>query len=148
MAFNSTSAELSFIVSGPEGTTGFVKATIAKSLISNGSDVTVYLDGNQLNYTLTSTEESWVLLFNYSHSTHEVAVYMGTNLPAQSPSPSPTVFPSSTTISSPSASSSPQPEQSGFLSTSLPTEYGYGIISAVVLAVVLAAVAFAIKKRK
>jgi hypothetical protein len=74
LAFNSTSLELSFTVSGPSGTWGYVKATIAKSLVSNGENIKVYLDGNQLNYTLTSSANSWLLTFSYLHSTHQVLV--------------------------------------------------------------------------
>jgi hypothetical protein len=80
LAFNSTSLELSFTVSGPSGTTGYVKVTIAKSLVANGEDIKVYLDGNQLNYSETSTPNSWQLVFNYSHSTHNIAVDFNTNL--------------------------------------------------------------------
>jgi hypothetical protein len=163
LAFNSTSAELSFTVSGVEGTTGFVKATIAKSLISNGADVTVFLDGNQLNYTLTSTDESWVLLFNYSHSTHEVAVYMGSMVPVQSPSPSPTAVPTlapsvvptvaltvtpSQTSSFPFSTSSPKPEQTGFSGTNLLMEYGYLFVVALVVILIVVATAFALRKRR
>jgi hypothetical protein len=104
LAFNSSSAELSFTVSGESGTTGFVKTTIAKSLISKGTDIKVYLDGNQLNYTVTETDESWVLLFEYSHSTHDVIMYMGTN---QSSDPnSPTASPSVLQTSNPSTGAS------------------------------------------
>jgi hypothetical protein len=50
LAFNSTTSELSFAVSGPSETTGYVKVAIAKSLVSNAENIKVYLDGNQLNY--------------------------------------------------------------------------------------------------
>lgn len=76
LAFNSTTSELSFTVSGPRGTTGYVKTTIAKTLLPNATDLKVYLDGKQLNYTLTSNGDSWFLTFTYSHSTHQVAVYL------------------------------------------------------------------------
>jgi hypothetical protein len=76
LAFNSTSSELSFSVSGPSNTTGYVKATIAKSLIQNSNNIRVYLDGNELNYSLTSTANSWLLQFTYSHSTHQVSVQL------------------------------------------------------------------------
>ncbi|HEX9262666.1 MAG TPA: carboxypeptidase-like regulatory domain-containing protein, partial [Candidatus Bathyarchaeia archaeon] len=55
LAFFSTSSELSFAVSGPENTTGYVKATIAKSLISDAAETKVYVDGNLLGYILTET---------------------------------------------------------------------------------------------
>jgi parallel beta-helix repeat protein len=80
LAFNSTSSELSFSVSGPSNTTGYVKATIAKSLIQNGDTIRVYLDGNELNYSLTLTANSWLLEFTYSHSTHQVSVHLAANM--------------------------------------------------------------------
>jgi PKD repeat protein len=98
LAFNSTSSELSFIVSGASGTTGYVKATIAKTLISNAENLKVYLDGNQLTYSLTETANSWLLAFNYSHSTHRVNVYLPTSLPIETPS---------TTYTTPRASALP-----------------------------------------
>jgi hypothetical protein len=77
LAFNSTTSELSFTVSGPSGTTGYVKATIAKSLVSNAENIRVYLDGNQLNYGITSNEDSWFLIFTCTHSEHSVSVNLG-----------------------------------------------------------------------
>jgi hypothetical protein len=74
LAFNSTSRELSFTVSGPSGTTGYVDAYIAKSLIEDISTLKVYLDGNQLNYSVTSQGDSWLIYFTYHHSTHEVII--------------------------------------------------------------------------
>jgi parallel beta-helix repeat protein len=79
LAFNSTNSELSFSVSGPSNTTGYVKVTIAKSLIPNGENVRVYLDGNQLNYSITLTANSWLLEFTYPHSTHQVTVQLATS---------------------------------------------------------------------
>jgi hypothetical protein len=72
--FNSTSSELSFTVSGESGTAGYVKVTIAKSLVSSVQNVKVYLDGSQLDVTITSDEDSWLLSFNYMHSTHHVRI--------------------------------------------------------------------------
>jgi hypothetical protein len=74
LAFNSTSRELSFNVSGPSGTTGYVDAYIAKSLVGDISALKVYLDGNKLNYSVTSQGDSWLIYFNYHHSTHEVII--------------------------------------------------------------------------
>jgi len=77
LAFNSTSRELSFTVTGPSGTPGYVNVYIAKSLIDNIADVKVYLDGDQLNYTVTSLDDSWLLHFTYSHSAHKVNINLG-----------------------------------------------------------------------
>jgi len=74
LAFNSSSLELSFTVSGEIGTRGYVKVTIAKSLISNIADVKVYLDGNQTEYSVTSQDDAWILIFTYTHSTRHVTI--------------------------------------------------------------------------
>jgi protocatechuate 3,4-dioxygenase beta subunit len=79
LAFNSASSELSFVVSGPNGTEGYVKATIAKSLVSNAENIKVYLDGNQLDYEVISNADSWLLSFNYMHSTHQVSINLAVN---------------------------------------------------------------------
>ena len=76
LAFNSTTAELSFAVTGPDGTAGYVKATIAKNLISDPANTKVYIDGNQLDYEVASTESSWILTFYYQHSTHQLTIEM------------------------------------------------------------------------
>jgi outer membrane protein assembly factor BamB len=74
LSFNSTTSELSFTVSGPSETTGYVKVAIAKSLVSNAENIKVCLDGNQLNYEVTSNGDSWLLSFTYKHSTHQVMI--------------------------------------------------------------------------
>lgn len=87
LVFNSTSKVLSFIVSGPSGTVGCANVTIAKTLIESISDVTVYLDGNQISYTVASNGYYWSLSFIYHHSTHHVVM----NLAALRTAPSPGV---------------------------------------------------------
>jgi parallel beta-helix repeat protein len=72
--FNSTSAELSFTVSGETGTAGYVEVTIAKSLVSSVQSVKVYLDGRQLYVAITENVDSWLLTFTYMHSTHQVMI--------------------------------------------------------------------------
>jgi hypothetical protein len=76
-SFNSTSRELSFGVSGDSGTTGYVKVYIPKSLIDDISSLKVYLDGNQLEFTIESQEDCWLLYFTYQHSTHMVTINLG-----------------------------------------------------------------------
>jgi hypothetical protein len=79
LAFNSTTLELSFTVSGASGTTGYAEVTLAKSLVSNPENIKVYLDGNHLSYEVTSNEDSWLLTFTYTHSTHNVIVSLATS---------------------------------------------------------------------
>ena len=56
-----------------------MKVTIAKSLVSNAANIKVYLDGNQLNYDVTSNADSWLLSFTYKHSTHKVMISLATS---------------------------------------------------------------------
>jgi hypothetical protein len=72
--FNSTSSELSFTVTGPTGTPGYVQYKIAKSLLASVQNVKVYLDGGQLNIDINSDEDSWLLYFTYNHSSHKVVI--------------------------------------------------------------------------
>lgn len=78
LAFNSTSNLLSFTVSGPTNTTGYTDVTIAKALIPDVTGLKVNMDGNQLNYTIKSSDDSWLIHFAYHHSTHSVSISLGT----------------------------------------------------------------------
>ena len=72
LSFDSATDELSFIVLGPPGTTGYVNAQVPNSLVSDVSQIKVYMDGNQINYTATPQNNGWLLHFSYHHSTHKV----------------------------------------------------------------------------
>jgi hypothetical protein len=89
--FNSNSLMLSFSVSGPSGTKGYTKATIAKTLAPNFTGTTVSLDGKELNFTVSSSNDYWIVAFNYSHSTHQISINLPKdakgNLTPTSPSP-------------------------------------------------------------
>jgi hypothetical protein len=86
LAFNTTDWTLSFTATGPSGTKGYVKVTVAKSLIENIMNIRVYIDGNQTEYTITSTDDSWLLALSYIHSTHQVVVDLDTNIIPEFPS--------------------------------------------------------------
>lgn len=77
LAFNSSSRVLDFGVDGPPGTTGYANVTISKDLIAETARLKVYLDGNQTNCTLSSTDTFWLLHLAYQHSTHDVTVNLG-----------------------------------------------------------------------
>ena len=76
LAFNNETSTLSFNVTGPSGTTGYVKATISKSMLTNSENLQAYLDGKQLNYSVSASGDSWVFSFNYSHSTHQISLHL------------------------------------------------------------------------
>jgi hypothetical protein len=77
--FNSTSSELTFTVNGTHGTAGYVRVTIAKSLVSSIQNIKAYLDGEQLAVAITSDGDFWLLSFTYMHSTHHVRISLATN---------------------------------------------------------------------
>jgi hypothetical protein len=79
LAFNSTSFTLDFAVSGPTGTTGYTKVTIAKTLAPNFTGITVLLDGKELNSTVLSSNDYWIVTFIYHHSTHQVTINLSNN---------------------------------------------------------------------
>lgn len=75
--FNSTARELSFKASGLDGTKGYIKVTFARSLVADMKNINVYVDDNQLEYAIMPQDNSWVILFTYEHSTHNVKVNLG-----------------------------------------------------------------------
>jgi hypothetical protein len=76
LAFNTTSGELGFTVSGPSDTTGYVNVYVPKALISDAANLKVLLDGNAISFNSESLEDSWFISFTYPHSTHEVTLEM------------------------------------------------------------------------
>jgi hypothetical protein len=85
LAFNSTSKELSFGVSGDLGTTGYVSVNIPKSLVNDVSAIKVYVDNKQIDYSYTSQDEQWLLYFFYHHSTHIVDIKLDSSNPQGTP---------------------------------------------------------------
>ena len=74
LTFDNATNTLSFNVTGASATKGYVKATIAKSILPNGDQLSANIDGNPLNYTLTSGGDCWVYYFQYSHSSHQISL--------------------------------------------------------------------------
>ncbi|MGD2066269.1 MAG: hypothetical protein PVI43_03760 [Candidatus Bathyarchaeota archaeon] len=79
LAFNSTTSELSFVVTGPSGTTGHVECTLAKSLVTNPENIRMFLDGDELSYNLSSRADMWLLYFTYNHSSHRISIKLPIN---------------------------------------------------------------------
>ena len=77
LSFNSTNKELSFSVTGPSNTTGYANVYIAKSIVQDISSISIYLDGNKVDYSATPIDDSWLLHFTYQHSTHTVTINLG-----------------------------------------------------------------------
>jgi len=79
VVFNTSSHEISFTASGPSGTRGYVKSTIAKSLVPSIANVRVYLDDNQTEYSTTSIDDSYILTFEYTHSVRQIVIKLNPN---------------------------------------------------------------------
>jgi hypothetical protein len=110
LAYNSESNHLSFSVSGESGTMGSTQVTISKSLVGNIANLIVTLDGNNLQYQVTSTEDSWIISFIYSHSAHTVNVQLGSLPVSSTPTPTPTANPTSKPTAKPTNSPTTNPD--------------------------------------
>ena len=47
---------------------------LSKALMSNASELKVFLDGKEINFTVNTVGEMQVLNFGYTHSSHDVIV--------------------------------------------------------------------------
>ena len=103
LAFDSTSKQLTFAVSGQSGTMGYTDISIPKSLISDIAGLTISIDNNQATYTSVSEQDAWLIHFSYQHSTHLVTISLETQ---QNPDPTPT--PTTSPTSAPAATSNQQ----------------------------------------
>jgi len=74
LTFEPDDRELKFVVSGPEGTAGYVEVIIAKSLVANIQGVEVKLNNTEIDYATSSIDDSWLLSFNYPHSSHTITI--------------------------------------------------------------------------
>jgi len=86
-AFNETEKAISFLASGPDGTTGYAVVRIAKDLADTPEDITVYFDGKPFEYTLNITDYAWILTINYTHSSHKIVITLTRQLHPLEPFP-------------------------------------------------------------
>ena len=84
-AFNQPNKEISFYVTGPDGTIGFSNVTIPKQLLY-GEPWSVLIDGISVTPTIAENETHSILYFTYTHSTHKIQI-IGTYVIAPPPSP-------------------------------------------------------------
>jgi len=78
-AFDSTTSELSFDVSGPSGTSGYVQVCVPKSLVSDTSTLKITLDGYNLPYDVLSKTDVWIITMIYPHSSHTIVMALDEN---------------------------------------------------------------------
>jgi hypothetical protein len=74
-----SSEMLKFNITGEEGTEGSTSILIPKAAMSGVDEVKITLDGAEIEYSVASEGDYWVLTFNYTHSTHEVYVDLGSS---------------------------------------------------------------------
>jgi len=72
-AFNQPDKEISFNVTGSDGTIGFCNVTIPKALLY-GEPWTVLIDGAPVSATITENATHSFLYFTYIHSTHKIQI--------------------------------------------------------------------------
>lgn len=92
--FNNTSNEIFFTVSGENGTAGYVRFLISKTIMPDVDALSVYMDGQQIACNVTSFSDSWQLYFSYHHSTHDIVIKMpSSDMPSPSSAfPKPLLF--------------------------------------------------------
>jgi cell division septation protein DedD len=104
LVYNAAGQTLSFTATGPDGTAGYVRATVTKNLTANPAGVKVLIDGNQVGCSPTSTSDACLIYFTYQHSTHNVIIDLSA---ATQPTPTPTPSPTATPTPTPTSTSSP-----------------------------------------
>ncbi len=134
LAFNSTSEELSFTVSGPPGTTGYVNITVSKTLLPNLAGLKIYVDKQDINFTANTVGDSQILYFVYHHSTHEVIV----SLPETEAAPELQLWASLPLLTG--SSSSPIAPHSGTTTQSSFIQIVYGIVAAIAIVIIVVVV--------
>ena len=82
LTFNSTSRVITFTVSGPAGTMGYVNIFLSKDLVSDINSLKVYFDGLEKSYEAVSLDDIWFIHLSYNHSIHTIRIALPIVLPA------------------------------------------------------------------
>ena len=88
--FNKDNKTLTIGVSGPSGTTGACQIVVPKAMINSSSDISVFLDDQAINFTLTQNDTYYTIDITYTHSTHELMTgfaHSSGTPPAETPAP-------------------------------------------------------------
>lgn len=109
LIFDSETGDLGFSVTGPSGTVGYTDVVIPKSLISDVSNLSVYLDGEKTSFTSVEESNSWQIHFTYAHSTHQVVVSLDSQIPSDPEEPTTPEEP--TDPEAPEEPTDPSPEE-------------------------------------
>jgi hypothetical protein len=77
LAFNATSRELGFTATGSNGTRGYARVTVPRSLVADSRNIKAYMDGGPTSCGITSNDDSYILVLSYTDSTHTVTINLG-----------------------------------------------------------------------
>jgi hypothetical protein len=81
-------AQLSFVLSGQAGNTGFGNVTIPKTAVCNASSIAVLIDGQPAqNQGYSQNANCYYVWFTTHFSTHQVSIVFSTDLPNSTASP-------------------------------------------------------------
>jgi hypothetical protein len=163
LAFNAAGQTLSFAATGADGTSGYVRAALAKNLAANPAGIKVFIDGSQVSCSPTSTSDSYFLYVTYQHSAHNFTIDLSaTAEPTPTPSPTPSPTPTPTTTPEPTATptltptltptpnptSTPTPTPTQIPPATLQPEVIYAIAAVAIAAIVTAGVVIITRQRK
>jgi hypothetical protein len=81
-AFDSTSGKLSFVATGPSGSTGYVEIYIPKSILSDISKLSATIDGHETTFDSENQADAWLITFSYTHSSHTIIMSIGDDMKA------------------------------------------------------------------
>jgi hypothetical protein len=130
LTFDSTQNQLSFVVSGPAGTVGYVQICIPKSLMTDVSKLSVALDGQAVPFSIFSQGDVWLITLQYHHSTHSVVMSLNSQISTNGPTSTATSGSTTTPSSTPAS-----------FSTTLNNLLGGQLIFVAIIAVLVAVIA-------
>jgi hypothetical protein len=131
--FNASSSSVSFTVSGPSGSTGYVRFLVSVGTLANASTVSIFVDGQATNFTSSFIGNMEILFFTYSHSTHDVAIF----LLKTTETISPTLEPTAEVTLDPNPTSVLSSEDNQTQDYTLPTAIAVVVVFAVALGVLV-----------
>ncbi len=82
---NPQNGTYSFSVTAPTDSTGYVTATVSKSVVADSSDLQAMLDGQPLGSKVSSTVDSWVYQFESPDNTHQIGIQLPPSVAATQP---------------------------------------------------------------
>jgi hypothetical protein len=139
--YNAATTQITFGVSGPDGSTGYVQVCVPKSVLPDPTVMKVALDGTTVQTTYLSSGNVWLVIFIYSHSSDSVVMTLNplaaTLTPTPTSNPTSSSSPSQTTSQTTNPTVSLSPTQQVTPTPSLPEFESLAIIAAIIALVSL-----------